>query len=429
MDLRDSFGCSYFDSLAHARNFTSKRISSWDKTGKNYDWLHIRPGEKAVLADIKGPGCIRHFYALILSFDLFYYRNLILKMYWDGEGSPSVEVPIGDFFGIGHCKPRLFTSLLLTVNQGDPLWATQGLNSYFPMPFSHSARIEIENRSNIPLESLWYHIDYQLYNSLDDDVMRFHAQWKRENPSRAKDQSTKNIVLWDGINDTGSDNYLIMEAEGNGQLAGIFLEVDNIVGDWWGEGDDMVFIDGENWPPSFHGTGTEEIFGGGASPTQEYTGPYTGFPLISNPNYYRQSAMYRFFITDPIRFKKSIRYTIEHGHANNYENDYSSVGYWYQFEPHKIFTPSLNEADRIPVLTEGQEKVFQKQTRVIVDLYQKINKLQGEPGGPSQSDPKVKFTREQISMYRSRSMKAYHEGNYDLALKEWEMAEKLVKSI
>ncbi|QPM68147.1 glycoside hydrolase family 172 protein [Atribacter laminatus] len=421
------FNYSLYDELTRAKSFTSKRISSWDRSGKNYDWLHVLPGEKAVLAEIEGPGCIRHIYALILSFDLFFYRNLILRMYWDGETSPSVEVPIGDFFGIGLCKPRLFSSLMLTVNQGDPLWATQGLNSYFPMPFSKSARIEIENLSNIPLESFWYHIDYQLYEEIDDNVMRFHAQWWRESPTLAQDQLTKNIVLWDGINEKGKGNYMVMEAEGDGQLVGIFLEVDNIVGDWWGEGDDMVFIDGETWPPSFHGTGTEEIFGGGASPTQEYAGPYTGFPLISSPNYYRQSAMYRFFITDPIRFKKSIKYTIEHGHANNYENDYSSVGYWYQFEPHKQLIASINTRDRIPVLTDGQKQVFQKQTQVALDLYKKIKKLQGDAKGPSQSDLRV--TREQISLFRSRALKAYHEGIYDLALKEWEMAEKFIKSL
>ena len=99
----------------------------------------------------------------------------------------------------------------------------------------------------------------------------------------------------------------------------------------------MIFIDGEGWPPSFHGTGSEEIFGGGACPTAEYAGPYTGFHLIGNLDYSGKISMYRFYVNDPVRFRKSIRMTIEHGHANNFGNDYSSTAFWYQAEPHKPF--------------------------------------------------------------------------------------------
>jgi hypothetical protein len=130
------------------------------------------------------------------------------------------------------------------------------------------------------------------------------------------------------------------------------LGVDNVAGSWWGEGDDMIFIDGETWPPSFHGTGTEEIFGGGACPSVEYSGPYTGFHLVENRDgeqWYGKNAMYRFFVHDPIRFQKSIRVTIEHGHANDMANDYSSVAYWYQKEPHAPFPPLPSSAERRPI--------------------------------------------------------------------------------
>jgi hypothetical protein len=112
----------------------------------------------------------------------------------------------------------------------------------------------------------------------------------------------------------------------------------------------MVFIDAERWPPSIHGTGTEEIFGGGACPNREYSGPYSGFHLISRPDWSGKNGMYRFFVTDPVRFRKSIRVTIEHGHNNDLANDYSSVAYWYQAEPHKPFPQLAPVQARIPLM-------------------------------------------------------------------------------
>ncbi|MCX6088952.1 MAG: DUF2961 domain-containing protein, partial [Candidatus Atribacteria bacterium] len=143
----------------------------------------------------------RHFYMIPLSLEPFFYRKTILKMFWDGETQPSVEVPLGDFFGIGNCVPRIFTSLLLTVNPGDPNLGTQGINSYFPMPFRKSARIELTNDSDIPLDCIWYHINYQLYEELDQ-VAYFHAQFRRECLTKIKEEAKehKNEPLWEGIN-------------------------------------------------------------------------------------------------------------------------------------------------------------------------------------------------------------------------------------
>jgi hypothetical protein len=157
---------------------------------------------------------------------------------------------------------------------------------------------------------------------------------------------------WVGQNIGGDENYVILEAEGKGNYIGCLLNVDNVAGGWWGEGDDMIFIDGEKWPPSIHGTGTEEIFGGGACPNREYAGLYTGFHRISSPDWSGKNGMYRFFVTDPVRFQKSIRVTIEHGHNNNLANDYSSVAYWYQTEPHRPFPPLLPVEERIPIMPD-----------------------------------------------------------------------------
>ena len=421
---KKNFGNSYVDNLAIEADFRSKRISSWDRTGNNADFISLKGGEKKILADIKGAGCVKHFYAPSLTMDPFYFRNTILRMYWDGEENPSVEVPIGDFFGIGHCRPKLFSSLLLSVNPGNPFpdgkTYTYGVNCYFPMPFSKSARIELENQSDIPLEALWYHINYQEYDNLEDNIFRFHAKWNREiTVAKGKSEKNKNITLWDGVNLDGKENYTILDTKGNGQLAGILLNVDNIAGNWWGEGDDMVFIDGDTWPPSIHGTGTEEIFGGGACPGHEYSTPYCGFHQISNNNWYRKNSMYRWFITDPIRFKKSIRHTVEHGHANNFENDYSSVAYWYQMEPHEKFT-ILPVKDRIPLLhSAGEKEVISRQLGILKNIYNKL-------------DRKFISLSPMIFALLTRVSLAddfYANGKYDLALNEWCQIEKMASSV
>jgi len=339
-------------------DYRSKRASSWDRTGKNRDWITVSPHETFKLLDVKKPGCIRHIYWTYIIGERqggeaarnHLFRDFILRMYWDGEVNPSVESPIGDFFGVGNCIVHPFRSLMLTVNPGGlGTPASYGFNSYFPMPFKSNARIEIENDSDITA-NIWFHVDYEEYDqplSDMDQLGRFHAQWRRETPTQAINppQDTEKVNL------DGKENYVILEAEGRGNLAGYILTVDNITGGWWGEGDDMIFIDGEEWPPSIHGTGTEEIFGGGASPAVEYYGPYTGFHIVTNYDggiYYRTNAMYRFFVNDPIHFQKSIKVTIEHGHANALSNDYSNVAFWYQREPHKKFPKLPDATNRAP---------------------------------------------------------------------------------
>jgi hypothetical protein len=168
-----------------------------------------------------------------------------------------------------------------------------------------------------------------------------------------------NVPLWAGLNLDGKRNYVALEAEGCGQMVGLHLQVDNLGGGWYGEGDDFIFIDGqpgEQWPPTFHGTGSEEIFGGGACPNQAYTGPYTGFHMVERPDFAGKNAMYRWYVQDPIRFERSLVWTIEHGHANNYENDYSSVAYWYQIEPHAPFPALPDGRSRLPRFADA---VFQ----------------------------------------------------------------------
>ncbi|HVM95466.1 MAG TPA: glycoside hydrolase family 172 protein, partial [Candidatus Acidoferrales bacterium] len=306
----------------------------------------VGPDQTATLLEHEGSGCVTHFYCALAYPEITDYRDAIVRCFWDGETTPSVEVPLGDFFALAHSRIRNLRSYFVSVNPG--LGASHGLNAYFPMPFTHSARITLEHRGEAPLgglfPALWFHIDYETYEApLPEDTLRFHAQWRQQCPTVAVGPKP-NVQLHDGVNLSGIDNYVALDATGNGQMVGLHLQINNRAGGWYGEGDDMVFIDGDVWPPSIHGTGTEEIFGGGACPSTEYAGLYHGFHLIESPDYSGLVGAYRWYVQDPIRFQKSIRWTVEHGHANNFANDYTSVAYWYQSEPHGVF-PVLPERD------------------------------------------------------------------------------------
>ena len=338
----------------------SYRRSSWDRSGRNQDYFILQPGKTVTLLDEPGPGRITHMYWTTINGPCFQFRQLVLRAWWDGETTPSIEAPLGDLFLVPHSLPVPLQSLGAVVNPGMAGVATWGCNLYLPMPFASSARLELtyEPLPNIPADMLpfWYHIEIEHFSEpLPETNGRLHAQWRRENPTTPKADTTPNDTGWNGVNIGGADNYVALQAEGCGQMVGLHLQVDNLGGGWYGEGDDMIFVDGrrgEQWPPTYPGTGSEEIFGGGAGPSQPYAGPYTGFHLVQNPDYAGKNAMYRWYLADPIRFERSLTWTIEHGHDNNYANDYTSLAYWYQTEPHAAFPPLPEIAGRLPRCTE-----------------------------------------------------------------------------
>jgi len=335
-------GLSPLRGLAVLRDFERRRESSWDRAGGNRDYIIVKGAEERGLAEIEEPGCITHLWMTTNSIEDHYLRKILLRIFWDGEENPSVLVPLGDFFGLGHGLTRNFVSLPLTMSPR----SGRGMNCFFPMPFYRRARIDVVNEGEGPL-TLYYYVDYELYTKLDDGLAMFHAQWRRENPTVAVNPPEE----LDKVNLDGRENYVIFEAEGRGHYAGCNLNVDCGEKTWYGEGDDMIFIDGDE-KPTLHGTGTEDYFNCAYSPTEEYCSPYHGYPLVSNPrelpvpsstlrplrDYSGKTSMYRFHIEDPISFRKSIRVTIEHGHANARSNDYSSTAYWYQTEPHRPFS-------------------------------------------------------------------------------------------
>jgi len=337
--------------LPFIKNARSLRESSWDHTGGNQDFWVVESGEKVTIANLKGIGCIKHIWITTRCYAPQYLRKLVLEMYWDGERNPSVRVPLGDFFGIGHAICKHFVSLPLSMifskRRGPKGPFAAGMNCYFPMPFTKSARIQIINESEKAIENLFFYIDYEIYlDETPDDLGRFHATFNLENPCHKIFYRTKleNPAPWNlpGKNLSGDENYIILDAKGKGHYVGCVLSIDNFdasnqIYTWPGEGDDMIFIDGEQWPPSLHGTGTEDYFGAAwGFLSGEYEGPYHGVSLGSDvQEHFGKWSFYRFHIEDPIRFTKSIRVTIEHGHANDQGNAYSSVAYWYQLEPHK----------------------------------------------------------------------------------------------
>jgi hypothetical protein len=365
-DVSGLAGHSPLSGLPTLRSYVSRRASSWDRSGGNNDWVPLKPGGTVTMAALDGPGCVKHIWATLFSPEPDFLRRVILRMWWDGEPEPSVCVPIGDFFGMGHGLTRNFVSLPLQMSPQDGM----AFNCWFPMPFARSAVITAESECSSADVMLYYYVDYQLYERPLENVGYFHAQWRRQNPCdgiSGKGMSNAEFEFG-GSNLTGAGNYVILEAEGRGHYVGCNMNIENLrpepapwpeglawplqirqIGEqpelffecfnWYGEGDDMIFVDDDIWPPSLHGTGTEDYFNTAFCPVQEYSAPYHGLTLVGGKNWSGKHSFYRFHIEDPIAFRRRIRVTIEHGHNNHRSDDISSTAYWYQTEPHKPFPP------------------------------------------------------------------------------------------
>ena len=283
-------------------------------------------GKTRLLAELEGPGCIRHIWMATQPRPML-NRQIIIRIYWDGEEQPSVEAPLGDFFGLCHGIPFYeINSRYLSVQ------SQSGLNCYFPMPFAKSARIEVE--SHAERASLYHHIDWHRYpeDSLKED-MRFHAKWRREYPTQVF-----------------REEYLVMDAVGRGRLLGFVYGV-RLCDDtarWSHGGAESIYIDGELEPCFVHGSGGEDTFGtsyGGALHTPE-THLYVGIPYyhhedVGEARPAQRLAAYRFFEEEAIPFRKSV-----HFRFGCVANDICSTAYWYQTEPHREFF-GMPTADRL----------------------------------------------------------------------------------
>lgn len=301
--------------------------------GKHIDWVSIPSGERYTLLDVDGSGCIASVWFTVSSRDRYILRNTILNIYWDGESKPSVDVPIGDFVGVGFGEYRHHSSMLTGETSG-------GYYSFIPMPFARSCRIEFVNRSLEPIHSLYAMVGYYMF---EDDLsgcdIRFHAKWRRENPTE------------DG------KPYVILEAEGLGFYIGTRLDMSPIKkehGFTYLEGNFEFTVDGCR-ELSYGSTGIEDYFLSGWYFIHGVYAAATHGLLVKDERRYRTSC-YRYHILDPIPFRKCISVKAHHGEYDDVPTDYSSVAYWYQSEPHREFTKLCAEEDRTP--SEGFEDMM-----------------------------------------------------------------------
>lgn len=322
--------------LERLKTFESRRASSSDPDWRNGngDARPIAPGGTLTLAELEGPGVITHLWFTIAHDAPFYSRLLTLRIYWDGEDHPSVECPVGDFFGIGHGVDKSFVSLPLRVSSDG-----RARNCYWPMPFRKSARLTVTNESDQRCHAFYYYVDWQKHAALPEDTAYFHAMYRQEHP----------CVM--------HRNYLLADLEGRGHYVGTIQSVYHMSSGWYGEGDDFFFIDGAA-EPALRGTGTEDYFCD-AWGFRQQDGPFYGTPLWEGYNTGDRSTAYRFHIPDPVVFTKSLRVEIEHkgsqhfadGKADGFiERDdlMSSVALWYQIEPHKRWPALPPGAERLP---------------------------------------------------------------------------------
>jgi hypothetical protein len=325
----------------------SKRVSSFDRTGGNNDrFENISEGDRRTIFEVRGAGMINHIWITIAPPPPTLSRNdIILRMYWDGEQEPSVEAPIGPFFGQGWDESYNFSSLPLAAGPREG----RGLVSYFAMPFADGARIEIENDTGQKISAFYYYIDYVELVSLPE-AGRFHAWYNKESTKALPDGENEWSLLGPQQNNTsGEDNYTVADIEGKGHYIGVNYYVHSPGPMWYGEGDDMFFIDGEQWPPSLHGTGTEDYFNTSWSPNSLFSHPFYGYARVNDDiGWLGRTHVYRFHIVDPVYFDKSLIFSIEHGHNNNLTLDVATVAYWYQTEPHKKFPPLVDREIRRP---------------------------------------------------------------------------------
>ena len=330
----------------------TKRVSSYDRSGGNSDAVPIESGEVKEIANIEKAGIIKHIWFTIKCEDSMVRRNAVIRMYWDREENPSFEAPLGDFFGQGWGEEYNFESLPLAAAPA----GGRALNSYFAMPFSDGARITIDNQSDRDILRFFYYIDYEEHESIPEDMARFHAWWNRELTEAHHENGEAEWGMFGGAdnNPTTKNNYLFADIKGKGHFVGINYYVDNPSPMWYGEGDDMWLVDGEEWPGSLHGTGTEDFFNSSWCPKKVYTHPYFGYARVNNNiGWLGRTHCYRFFMEDPIYFNKSLNASIEHGHSNTLTLDICTVAYWYQTEPHKKFPelPPKSERQNMPKIS------------------------------------------------------------------------------
>jgi len=316
--------------VANAANEARDLGQGW----KVNPFIIVNPGETITIAEMAGPGAIQHIWMTPTG----NWQFTILRFYWDDEKEPSIEAPVGAFFGMGWNEYAHLNSLAMTVNPGS------AFNSYWKMPFRKKCRITVQNINNEEPMRLYYQVDYTL-TEIGEDEAYLHAQYRRSNPNKTSDH-----VILDGV-------------RGKGHYVGTYMGIGVNNNGWWGEGEIKFFMDGDKQFPTIAGTGTEDYFCGSYNFDRggkyvEFTTPYAGLHQVIRPDgaYKAQQrfGMYRWHILDPIRFEKDLKVTIQDlgwRHGGRYlpqQSDIITVAFWYQREPHARF-PALPAKDVLEV--------------------------------------------------------------------------------
>jgi hypothetical protein len=328
--------------LTQEQDYVLKRVSSADPSGANADFRQVDPGHVLTLMDANGPGMLTHIWITVASPEDYHLKKLVLRIYWDHETTPSVETPLGDFFGLGLGEFHLWESALLSVG------SDKALNSFFFMPFQKHARITVSNEGQQKVNAFYFNLDYRAYSQpLPGGTLYFHAQFRQAQPNHGWTSDWQNNgdpKVDRKTNLDGKENYVWLDATGRGHFVGVTMSVLQNQDGWWGEGDDMFFIDGEA-RPSIAGTGSEDYFLGAWGFGHPFFYQLYGAPVVGEERAGGKSSVYRFHLDSPITFTKAIHATIEHGHANHRSDNFYSVAYWYQSEPHAPF-PVLPSVDQ-----------------------------------------------------------------------------------
>lgn len=317
--------------------------------------ITIPAGSTAVLADIEGPGTIRHLWITVpdrTDAGPWVLRDLVLRMYWDDASWPSVEVPIGDFFCNGFGARVNVVSVPIVVG------STGGMNCYFPMPFLNRARVELANEHLGDVQGVYFQIDCTVGDELPGDTARFHAQWRRTNGTARR----------------GVDHAILDGVVGSGHYVGTYIALTSLERFWWGEGEVKFFVDDDGEFPTQTSTGLED-YAGGAWAFQDalrtepapkpvvFCAPYCGYPYYSATDETKTSpfvtaaaqshGLYRWHLPDPVIFREKLRVTVQQIGAWDFglferSDDISTVAYWYQTEPTAQFPPLPSREERRP---------------------------------------------------------------------------------
>jgi hypothetical protein len=293
--------------------------------------ISLEPGSTTTLMDTEGPGILRHIWVTL---DHKFLRDVVLRVYWDGQSEPSIECPIGDFFCNSWNKRQDIFAIPFNVNPEG------GFNCFMPMPFRKHVRITVENQSPNKLDGFFYAINYTL-ETVPAEALYFHAVWRRENPT----VPLRDYVMADGI-------------RGRGQYVGTFMSWQQNSAGWWGEGEIKMFLDGDSEHPTICGTGTEDYFGGAwGFAARDYSAPFMGFSQVSGKSDQVgcRMTLYRFHMLDPVYFRQDLKVTMQalgwrsEGRYLSLQDDIASVVYWYQTLPHAPLPtlPSRNEREII----------------------------------------------------------------------------------